>query len=176
MTSVRHASCVKLVRAFSPPPHLILRAMRTHGRRRPGIEAMNIGVSSCNVMMEDCQLCNYFWLLPPDASLTPHTLLRVLSTVRRFWGLGGLLSCLDVPSSVHYEIRDSRSYSSVDEKRTAGLQYYLQTLPGVSWGRIAGVLWFMEEHTALETVRQYLPNNPGKFVRSRRLYTATRGS
>ncbi|CAI8010665.1 hypothetical protein GBAR_LOCUS6997 [Geodia barretti] len=56
------------------------------------------------------------------------------------------------------QIRDSRSYSSEEEKRVAGLQYCLQTVPGVSWGRIAGVLWFMEEHTALETVRQYLPH------------------
>ncbi|CAI8047445.1 hypothetical protein GBAR_LOCUS26218 [Geodia barretti] len=56
------------------------------------------------------------------------------------------------------QIRDSRSYSSEEEKRVAGLQYCLQTVPGVSWGRIAGVLWYLEEHTALETVRQYLPH------------------
>ncbi|CAI8046495.1 hypothetical protein GBAR_LOCUS25729, partial [Geodia barretti] len=52
------------------------------------------------------------------------------------------------------QIRDSRSYSSEEEKRVAGLQYCLQTVPGVSWGRIAGVLGFLGEHTALETVRQ----------------------
>ena len=98
-------------------------------------------------------------VLPPDASLTPHTLLHA---VRRFWGFGGLLQYLGVPLSVIAQIRDSQSYSSEDEKRMAGLQYCLQTLPGVSWGRIAGVLWRMKEHTALETVRQYLPPKHGE--------------
>ena len=64
---------------------------------------------------------------------------------------------LGVPDSVWTQIRDSESYSSEDEKRMAILQYCLQTLPGVSWGRIAGVLWRLEEKTALETIRQYLP-------------------
>ena len=63
---------------------------------------------------------------------------------------------LGVPDSVWTQIRDSKSYSSEDEKRMAVLQYCLQTLPGVSWGRIAGVLWRLEEHTALETIRPYL--------------------
>ena len=102
-------------------------------------------------------------VLPPDASLTPHTLLHAVSTVRRFWEYGGgLLVYLGVPMSVIVEISLSQSYSSEDEKRMAGLQYCLQTLPGVSWGRIAGVLWYMKEHTALETVRQYLPPKHGE--------------
>ena len=104
-------------------------------------------------------------VLPPDASLTPHTLLHAVSTVRRFWDGaidGGLLWWLGVPLSVIDQIRDSQSYLSEDEKRMAGLQYCLQTLPGVSWGRIAGVLWKMEEHTALETARQYLPPKHGE--------------
>ena len=104
-------------------------------------------------------------VLPPDASLTPHTLLHAVSTVRWFWEYDnddGLLLYLGVPLSVIVQIRDSQSYSSEDEKRMAALQYCLQTLPGVSWGRIAGVLWQMEEHTALETVRQYLPPKHGE--------------
>ena len=83
-----------------------------------------------------------------------------MSTVRQFWY--GLLQYLGVPSAVGDQIRSSQSYSSEDEKRVAGLQYYLQTVPGASWGRIAGVLWYMEEHTALETVREYLPHKHGK--------------
>ena len=61
------------------------------------------------------------------------------------------------------QIRDSRSYSSEEEKRVAVLQYCLQTVPGVSWGRIASVLWYLKEHTALETVRQYLPHTRGLY-------------
>ena len=106
-------------------------------------------------------------LLPPDVSLTPHSLLHAVSTVRRFWSLGGevgLLGWLLVPYSVQEHIIDSQSYSSEDEKRTAALQYYIETVPDASWGMIAGVLWYMEEHTALETVRRYLPHKPGEYT------------
>ena len=101
----------------------------------------------------------------PDDSLTPHTLLATVSTVRKFWGdirTTGLLDCLLVPQSVMDEIRDSPSYSTEEEKRIAGLQYYLQTIPGASWERLAGALWSLEEEKALEKVRQYLPPTPGE--------------
>ena len=112
-------------------------------------------------------------LLPPDASLTPRTLLHAVSTVRRFWRFGGewgLLGWIGVPPSVQEQIRDSQSYSSEDEKRTAALQYYIETVPGASWGMIAGALWSMEEHTALETVRQYLPHKPGEYTCTYKLW------
>ena len=102
--------------------------------------------------------------LPPDTSLTPHLLLPALSTVRDFLGIDKLLYFLDVPESVRDRIRSDPSYSSEDERRMAGLQYCLQTVPGVSWGMIAGVLWYMQEHTALETVRPYLPHKPGDYT------------
>ncbi|CAI8044387.1 hypothetical protein GBAR_LOCUS24627 [Geodia barretti] len=91
-----------------------------------------------------------------DDSLTPHSVARAVATVKQFWSIGfenGLLSVLGVPEPVI-----SGSYSSEEEKRVVGLQYCLHTVPGVSWGKIAGGLWFLEEHTALETVRQYLPH------------------
>ena len=123
-----------------PPPHLV----------------MCIPCSSFTV----CTLL----ILPLETSLTPHILLHTLSTMKWFWDYCGLLHYLGVPWPVVTQIRDSHSYLSEDEKRTAGLRYYLQTVPGVSWGRIAGVLWFMKEHCALETVRQYLPPTHGKIL------------
>ena len=84
-----------------------------------------------------------------------------MATVEYFWDV--LLEFLGVPRSVRDQIIASRPYSSEEEERVAGLQYCLQTVPGVSWGRIAGVLWYMEEHTALETVRQYLPHTHGQY-------------
>ena len=100
----------------------------------------------------------------PDDSLTPHTLLPAVSTVTEFWTTDddvGLLERLFVPESVN-DIRANPSYSTEEEKRIAGLQYYLQTVPGASWEMIAGVLWGMEEHTALEEVRKYLPSTHGE--------------
>ena len=108
-------------------------------------------------------LCAVMFLLPPDTSLTPRTLLRALSTVRDFWN-SGLLFFFGIPYPVLDQIRDSSSYASEDEKRMAVLQYCLQTVPGVSWGRIAGVLWSQEEHAALEMVRHYLPLKPGEYT------------
>ena len=122
----------------------------------------------CWVMCSNVDVCSSC-LLPPDSSLTPYTLLHAVSTVRNFWD-GGLLPYLGVPGSVRDEIRASPSYSREDEKRTAGLQYSLQTLPGISWGKIAEVLWYLEEHTALKTVRQYLPHNPGDYITCTVLY------
>ena len=105
----------------------------------------------------------------PDDSLTPHTLLPAVSSVRQFWRRDdgdewGLLEVLDVPDSVVDDIRASPSHSTEEEKRIAGLQYYLQTLTGASWETIAGALWFMEEHTALEEVRQHLPRTYGECI------------
>ena len=87
-----------------------------------------------------------------------------MSTVRDFWDAGGLLQCLGVPHTVKDQITASQLYTSEDEKRMAVLQYYLQTVPGASWGSIASALWGMEEQTALETVRQYLPHKPGEYI------------
>ena len=100
------------------------------------------------------------YIFPPDITLTLYNLLQAVSTVRELWNLLGYLG---VPRAVMNQIRSSQSYSSEDEKREAGLQYYLQTVPGASWVRIAGVLWYMKEHTALKNVRQYLPHEHGKY-------------
>ena len=106
--------------------------------------------------------CSYYVCLPPDTSLPPHTLQNIVSSVRGFWDVGGLLDCLGVPYSVRSQIRDSSAYSSEEKRRVAGVEYYLQTMPGASWGRVAGVLWYLGEHTALEAVRQYLPHKHGE--------------
>ena len=101
----------------------------------------------------------------PDDSLTPHTLLPAVSTVTVFWRRDdewGLLERLRVLQSVMDDIRSSPLYSTEEEKRIAGLQYYLHTVPGASWEDIAGALWGLEEHTALEEVRQYLPPAHGE--------------
>ena len=99
-----------------------------------------------------------------DANLTPHTLLHAVSAVRLLWEYGGLLHYLGVPLSEMVQISDSQSYSTEEEERILILQYYLQNVPGVSWGRIAGGLWFLEKHTALDTVSQYLPHKHGDYL------------
>ena len=106
--------------------------------------------------------------LSSDASLTPHTILRAVSTVREFWGgdyvmVSGLLERLRVPHPVRYLFKSS-PYPSEHERRIAGLRYYLQTVPGASWPHIAGTLWFMKEYKALGAVRQHLTQEYGKYT------------
>ena len=101
----------------------------------------------------------------PDDSLTPHILLPAVSTVTGFWRSDdewGLLEELGVPQSLMEDIRASPLYSTEEEKRIAGLQHYLHTVPGASWENIAGALWRMKKYTALEEVRQYLPPAHGE--------------
>lgn len=110
-------------------------------------------MSSCTVYV--------FPVLPPDTSLTPDELLDALSTMDEsdFWNV---ISLFGVPLSVKNEICKGQSDSC--EKRRRGLEYFLQTVPGVSWEMIAGVLWFKEEHMALKTVRRYLPHKQGDYT------------
>ena len=111
--------------------------------------------------------CTSLWyyscLLPSDATLDSRAILDAVSTVnlKHFWDRA-LLGLLGVPKSVRSQIRDSQSYSSEDERRIAGLDYYLKIVPGASWGKIAGVLWFLAENRALEKVRQHLPQKIGE--------------
>ena len=94
-----------------------------------------------------------------------------MSTVTEFWRTDdddyddlGMLERLLVPESVINDIMANPSYSTEEEKRIAGLQYYLQTVPGASWENIAGALWQFEEHTPLEEVRQYLPSTHDEWL------------
>ena len=74
------------------------------------------------------------------------------------------MEVLGVPWSVMDRIRANPSHTTEEVKRIAGLQYYLQTLPSASWEMIAGTLWYLEEHTVLEEVRQHLPSTYGECI------------
>ena len=55
----------------------------------------------------------------------------------------------------------SGRYPTEKEKRVAIMQYCVQTVAGVSWGRIANLLWLMEEHAALDNVREKMKHPKG---------------
>ena len=58
-------------------------------------------------------------------------------------------------------IKNSQMFSTEAERKEAGLLYSLQNLPCFSWERISGVLWYMEEYSALEAVKKYLKHDNG---------------
>ena len=60
-----------------------------------------------------------------------------MPSVTQFWNVG-LLAYLGVPDSVQDQIIDSSAYSSEEERRMTSIEYYLQTVPGASWGEGSG--------------------------------------
>ena len=99
-------------------------------------------------------------LLPPlypDASFTLNNVLQATSHVP----YGVLDDCLEVPTSVFYQITANTSYSTEEKRREAMIVYYLNTIPLASWATLAGRLYLMEQHVPLEAVRKYLHHITG---------------
>ena len=104
--------------------------------------------------------------------MNPQRLLRPESGMDEYWDEQeereaeaekyGMLETLLVPTAVVERIRTNPCYMTEEDRRTAGLQYYLDTVPGASWARIAGALWYMGEQAALARVWKYLVDKPGQ--------------
>ena len=99
--------------------------------------------------------------ITPDLTLTPSNMSAVLHTVEDLETLG--LYVLDLPSFVYATIDSGRLYTNVYEKREALIQCYLLNYPLASWAHVAGMLYFYEEHTALQEVRQYITQQKGNW-------------
>ena len=96
--------------------------------------------------------------LYPDASLTLHNVYQVTLYVSY---IGNLSDCLEVPSSVYYQINANSSYPTEEKMREAVISYYLDTMPLASWARLAGKLYYGEKHDSLMVIRQYLHHTTG---------------
>ncbi|CAI8025213.1 hypothetical protein GBAR_LOCUS14586 [Geodia barretti] len=92
-----------------------------------------------------------------DVSLTTRSVMQALSCVTQFWG-GGVVDYLGLTWSVMDRLRYEGEYPCEQARKEAAIEYCLKTQPGMSWGKIAGVLWQLKEKKALENVRKYLPS------------------
>lgn len=81
----------------------------------------------------------------PDPTFTLPNIISKLETVQDWSTLGGWLG---VPSSKR-------------ESREVTLNYYCTTVPNASWQRISGTLHCMQEHKALENVKNCFERQPG---------------
>ena len=97
--------------------------------------------------------------IPPDLTLTPSNMSAVLHTVQELKRLGYVV--LDLPFSVYWSIKSRISFSHDDQRREALINHYLLYYPLASWAHLAGMLYYMEEHTALQEVRQYITQQTG---------------
>ena len=98
-------------------------------------------------------------LLPPDPTLTLHTVTTAVAPVKNWGDLGAFLG---VPQAKRSEI-DSE-YPTVEEKKEATLDYWLCNCPVVSWDKLAGALHFQEEKQSLQYIRRYLRITAGVLV------------
>ena len=95
--------------------------------------------------------------LSPDASLTLRRVYQVTSAVV----YDDLNNYLEVPASVNLQIDANPAYPSEEKKREAQIAYFLYSLPGASWAMLAGLLYYMEQHSSLEAAREYLQHTTG---------------
>ena len=96
----------------------------------------------------------YCHTLPADDTLTIDNLREVTSSVKDWKSLSGYHYGLCVPDHVSACINQ-------EEKKTM-LQYFLKYVPMASWQKVAGVLYYMREKTALEAVKPFLKVTPGQ--------------
>ena len=72
---------------------------------------------------------------------------------------------LGVPQTVLYDTKQSGNPDMTEEdKKTAILQYFLNNVAMASWQRVAGILYYREEETALQEVKKFLTVSRGQSV------------
>ena len=128
----------------SSEPLVLLRLM--------GMSVPSLHIESTNSMISTT-LC-------ADPTLNIENLRGVMASVKKWFALGHLASCLNVPIAVCTAINDDPDYKTVKEKKEALLRYYLRTLPMASWQHVIGALYFNGEKTALEAAMDFLKYAP----------------
>ena len=88
---------------------------------------------------------------PSDPTLTVENVREVMAEVGDWWGVG---ISLDVPRSKRQEIKQQ---SSTEKGNCLALgDYWINTVPDVSWKRLAMGLYRCGEERALAVTKQYL--------------------
>ena len=106
-------------------------------------------------------VCVYCHSLPADPTLTINNLRLVTSSVQNWDDLGHYYYGLGVPTDVRDKISDNPAILT-EEGKTAMLHYFLNNVPMASWQKIAGVLYYMEEETALQAAKRFLTVSRGQ--------------
>ena len=98
-------------------------------------------------------------LLPPDPTLTLHTVTTAVAPVQNWNVLG---SNLGVPETKLDEI--GSQHSTDDKRKEEVMDYWIAYCPGVSWGTLAGELHYSEETESLQHVQRYLKKTTGMVI------------
>ena len=116
--------------------------------------------TSCNRTVHYIVSVRALSLLPPDPTLTLHTVTTAVAPVQNWYTLGG--HCLGVPYTKLDEIRSQ--HSTYDKRKEAAMDYWISYCPGVSWGTLAGELHYSEETESLQHVQRYLKKTTGMVI------------
>ncbi len=84
-----------------------------------------------------------------DPTLTEEKVNRVMGEVGDWRWVG---DSLGVPNSRRNQIKDT--HSTEEEKKCALVRYYLRTVHDASWERLAGVLYYHQEDSALAVMKE----------------------
>ena len=89
-----------------------------------------------------------------DPSLTVGNVAGVLNMMKTIWHMTwSLTEHLDVPrSKLHW---------SQQQQNMPLAEYIVSYVPGFSWARLAGVLYYFEEEAALQAARRYIKREEG---------------
>jgi len=81
--------------------------------------------------------------------------MEVMGKVQRWYGVGGGIFGLQVPSSKLSEIEEQSS-TEIEKSHQVG-RYWVNTRPDASWEELGRVLYKSGEERAARMVKQYLP-------------------
>ena len=93
--------------------------------------------------------------VPTDPNLNVKTLMSLLSTLN----VDSLKHCLQIPLSKSSEIQQ-KIKAEGDQKQTL-VRRYLDYSPFADFTGLAGMLYYMEETSALDQVKRYVQTVPG---------------
>ncbi len=83
----------------------------------------------------------------------------VLKTTKGWYG--GFADSMGIPWPIQERIKTN--FSTVDEQKRALMKYWVETLHDAAWTTLAGVLYQMEEQSALDDALKYVRTERGKF-------------
>ena len=115
--------------------------------------------TSCNRTVHYIVSVRALSLLPPDPTLTLHTVTTAVAPVRDW---DDLCDNLGVPVAKRNEI--SSQHSTDDKRNEAAMDYWITNCPGVSWGTLAGELHYLGEKEFLQHVQRYLKKTTGMVI------------
>ena len=93
-----------------------------------------------------------------DASLTVDKAAEVILLTEKDWD-DDLGIALLVPKCVRNRIKTE--HDELASQKRALAKYWVETMYNASWSILAGVLYYTQEHSALNKCKEYFTNTPG---------------